>query len=95
MTTTVFPIPQLFCNVSLTHLLSKSGFMSLFLKSVFYVWLKIKRKWQPTPVFLPGEFHGPRSLIGYSPWGRKESDTTEQLNFHFTKIKRISRIVDV
>ena len=31
------------------------------------------------PVFLPGKFHGQRSLVGYSPWGRKESDTTEQL----------------
>ena len=38
-----------------------------------------RRKWQPTPVFLPGEFHGQRSLAGYSPWGCKESDTTEQL----------------
>ena len=38
------------------------------------------RKWQPTPVFLPGKFHGRRSLVGYSPWGRKESDTTEQLH---------------
>ena len=36
-----------------------------------------KRKWQPSPVFLPGEFHGQRSLAGYSPWGRKESNTTE------------------
>ena len=36
-----------------------------------------RRKWQPTPVFLPGEFHGQRSLVGYSPWGRKESDTTQ------------------
>ena len=34
------------------------------------------RAWQPTPVFLPGEFHGQRSLAGYSPWGRKESDMT-------------------
>ena len=34
-------------------------------------------KWQPTPVFLPGKFHGPRSLAGYSPWGRKELHTTE------------------
>ena len=31
-----------------------------------------RREWPPTPVFLPGEFHGPRSLVGYSPWGRKE-----------------------
>ena len=39
-----------------------------------------RRKWQPAPVFLPGEFHGRRSLVGYSPWGRKESDTTERLS---------------
>ena len=36
-----------------------------------------ERKWQPTPVFLPGESHGQRSLVGYSPWGCKEVDTTE------------------
>ena len=36
-----------------------------------------RRAWQPTPVFLPGESHGQRSLAGYSPWGRKESDTAE------------------
>ena len=35
------------------------------------------RKWQPTPVFLPGKFHGQRSLAGYSPWGHKELDMTE------------------
>ena len=39
-----------------------------------------KRKWQPTPVLLPGKFHGQSSLVGYSPWGRKESDTTERLH---------------
>jgi len=39
-----------------------------------------RRAWQPTPVFLPGEFHGQRSLAGYSPWGRKELDMTEQLS---------------
>ena len=33
----------------------------------------------PSPVFLPGEFHGQRSFVGYSPWGHKESDTTEKL----------------
>ena len=42
-----------------------------------------RRKWQPTPVFLPGKSHGWRSLVGYSPRGRKESDTTERLHFHF------------
>ena len=36
-----------------------------------------RRKWQPTPVFMPGKFHGQRSLVGYSPWGLKESDMTE------------------
>ena len=36
-----------------------------------------KRKWQPTPVFLPGEFYGQRSLVGYSPWAHKELDMTE------------------
>ena len=35
------------------------------------------RKWQPTPVFLPGKSYGQKSLVGYSPWGHKESDTTE------------------
>ena len=42
-----------------------------------------RRNWQPTPVFLPGKSHGRRSLVGYSPWGCKESDTTERLHFHF------------
>ena len=44
-----------------------------------------RRKWQPSPEPLPGESHGQRSLVGYSPWGRKESDTTEKLHFHFHK----------
>ena len=38
-----------------------------------------RREWQPTLVFLPGEFHGQRSLAGYSQWGHKESDTIERL----------------
>ena len=38
-----------------------------------------RRKWQPTPAFLPGEFHGQRSLAGYSPWNSKESDMMKQL----------------
>ena len=36
-----------------------------------------RRKWQPTPVFLPGEYHGQGSLVGYGPWDHKESDMTE------------------
>ena len=48
-----------------------------------------RRKWQPTPVFLPGEFHGQRSLVGYSLWGHKESDMTEHTRSpfgHFSKL---------
>ena len=41
-----------------------------------------RREWQPTLVFSPGEFHWQRNLVGYSPWCRKESDMTEQLNTH-------------
>ena len=39
-----------------------------------------RRKWQPTPVFLPGKYHGQRSLMGYSPWGCKEWDRTEYVH---------------
>ena len=42
-----------------------------------------RRAWQPTPVFLPGKFHGQRSLADYSLLGHKEPDPTEQLHFHF------------
>ena len=49
-----------------------------------------RRKWQPTPVFLPGEPQGQRSLVGYSPWGHKESDTTERFHFQFSKNDCIS-----
>ena len=41
-------------------------------------------QWHPTPVLLPGKSHGRRSLVGCSPWGRQESDTTERLPFHFS-----------
>jgi len=42
-----------------------------------------------TPVFLPGEFHGQRSLAGYSPWGPKESDMTEQLTHMHGSVYKI------
>ena len=50
-----------------------------------------KREWLPTPVFLPGEFHGERILAGYSPWGCKESDTTEQLTL--SRVHLVSQLV--
>ena len=43
-----------------------------------------RRRWHPTPVLSPGKSHGRRSLVGCSPWGSEESDTTEQLPFHFS-----------
>ena len=49
---------------------------NLLNKSRGFMW---RRKWQTTPIFLPGEFHGQRSLEGYSPWGCKELEMTEWL----------------
>ena len=43
-----------------------------------------RRQWHSTPVLLPGKSHGRRSLVGCHPWGLEESDTTEQLHFHFS-----------
>ena len=43
-----------------------------------------RKQWYPTPVLLPGKSHGWRSLVGRSPWGHEELDTTEQLHFHFS-----------
>ena len=43
-----------------------------------------RRQWHLTPVLLPGKSHGQRNLVGCSPWGHKESDTTERLHFHFS-----------
>ena len=52
-----------------------------------------RRKWLPTPVFLPGESHRQRSLVGYSPWGRKEWETTERtFVFELWCWKRLSRV---
>ena len=56
------------------------SFSENFESKVTLTW---RRKWQTTPVFLPGESHGWRSLVGYSPRGRKESDMIERLHFHF------------
>ena len=43
-----------------------------------------RRHWHPTPVLVPGKSHGGRSLVGYSPWGRYQLDTTERLHFDFS-----------
>ena len=64
-------IPWRICNIGDPGLTSGSG---------RFPW---RREWLPTPVFLPGEFQGQRSLAGYSPWDDKVSDTTEQLTLYF------------
>ena len=62
----------------------------IHVKRAASVWLALssnstrRRRWHPTSVFLPGKSHGQRSLVGCSPWGRDESDTTERLHFHFS-----------
>ena len=50
--------------------------------STFMHW---RRKWQPTPMFLPGESQGRRSPVGYSPWGRTELDMTEATKQHYCR----------
>ena len=51
-----------------------------------------RRKWQPTTVFLPGEFHGQRSLVGLSPWGHKQSDMTIWLTHACVQTYRMSQL---
>ena len=51
--------------------------------TAFYGLLQ-RRQWHPTPVLLPGKSHGQRSLVGCSPWGFEESNSTERLHFHFS-----------
>ena len=55
--------------------------------------LQVGRAWQPTPVILPGEFHGQRSLVSYSPWCHKESDTTERLSTAHSTLTQVVYIV--
>ena len=95
------------CQYSLKFLSNKSP--DLFIITIYYWWLNGKestcnaedarntlpwrRRWKPAPVFLPGKFHGQRSLVVYSPWGHKESDTTDCMSTHtdtrFTVKERI------
>ena len=58
------------------HIILIDELSSFMFIDMSYVW---RRKWQPTPVLLPGESYGQRSLVGFSPWGLKESDTTKWL----------------
>ena len=84
------------CNCNLPKLLCTSSVTENFPTFISKVHLTVdipcspcssaqlwRRQWHPTPVLLPGKSHGRRSLVGCSPWGRKESDRTERLHFHF------------
>ena len=59
-------------------------YSTLFGTIIQFRYIAWRRQWQQTPVLLPGKSHGWRSLVHCSPWGRKESDTTEWLHFHFS-----------
>ena len=64
---------------------NKKAFTEHVERSHFFLFsLHWRRQWLPTPVLLPGKSHRRRNLVGCSPWGCKESDTTEQLHFHFS-----------
>ena len=54
-----------------------------------FIFLHWRRKWQPTPVFLPGESHGQKSLVGYSPWVTKSWTRLSDFTFTFTVIKTV------
>ena len=60
---------------------SHSGIATYFVRLQLDCW---RRQWHPTPVLLPGKSHGWQSLVGCRPWGREESDMTEQLHFQFS-----------
>ena len=51
-----------------------------------------RRKWQPTPVFLPGKSHGQKSLVGYSPWCSKRLDRPEWLTLRFSSVQLLSHV---
>ena len=67
---------------SLENPMDRIRSLEVFSLSLTKVW-KRRRQWHPTPVLLPRKSHGWRSLVGCSPWGHYELDTTERLHFHF------------
>ena len=70
-------------NVKTIEILGSTPNTASEWKLLSHVWL-FATPWHPTPVLLPGKSHGRRSLVGCSPWGPEESDTTDQLHFHFS-----------
>ena len=80
---------SVFLLANLQHLQVASNFLKnhksvdqvSFFMGYILIW---SSRWHPTPVLLPGKSHGRRSLVGCSPWDRKDSDTTERLHFQFS-----------
>ena len=70
-----------FLKVSLMLISHLNAFFFYNITLCAFLW---RRQWQPTPVLLPGKFHGRRSLVGCSPWSGQELDATELLHFHFS-----------
>ena len=96
----IFPSNRIFWNESVFHIRWQKYWSFSFsiippnVHSGFSLWPRFdpwvgktlwRRKWQSTPVLLPGKSHGRRSLVGYSPWGRRESDTTERLKLSLSR----------
>ena len=85
-----FPLsPKLFFLDSLAFYQSHHHSCGIDLSTIFYLLNKnlynvCQMQWHPTPVLLPGKSHGQRSLVGCSPWGCEELDTTERLHFSFS-----------
>ena len=74
------------CVINMCFIVYDMIYMSELRKARLYINIceYQRRQWHPTPVLLPGKSHGWRSLVGCSPWGRTESDTTERIHFHFS-----------
>ena len=82
--------PILFFLLKIAFAIQSFVFPQQFKDFLSWFW---RRKWQPTPVLLPGKSRGQRSAVGYSPWGPKESDTTERLPFHFSVKSAIGNLI--
>ena len=86
---TIGSSPPLYMKIEKIFIIKNNDYYSLFTRVCLqcrrpwfdsWVWkIPWRRKWQPSPVFLPGEFQGQRNLVGYRPWCFKESDITGQL----------------
>ena len=72
------------CDSSKQAFEPSSGAFTPFFQTQVLGGVLRRRQWHPAPVLLPGKSHGQRRLVGWSPWGCKESDMTERLHFHFS-----------